>query len=311
MIDASKGFMKDGNKNRLRAQDIHKIVDVFNQPDRAAALLAHGAGGRDRRARPTTTTSTSRATSTPASPRTCTTSTPTCNGGIPNRDIDDLDAYWDVFPSLREALFQDERPRRATARPASKPQQVKADHPGPRRVRGLRSSGWRPSSTSGARPTEPLLMGLEVDDLPRQVIHTLSEDLLARFADLPLLDRYDVYQRLMDYWAEVMQDDVYLIAADGWLEAAKPRGIIEDKEKKIKETPDLTIKRKKYKMDLIPPAADRGPLLRRRAGRHRRAAGEAGRPPPASWRSSSRSTPAKRACWKTPRTTRARSPRAA
>ena len=58
----------------------------------------------------------------------------------------------------------------------------------------------------------------------------------------------------MDYWAEVMQDDVYLIAADGWVEAAKPRGIIEDKERKIKETPDLTIKRKKYKMDLIPPA---------------------------------------------------------
>ena len=58
----------------------------------------------------------------------------------------------------------------------------------------------------------------------------------------------------MDYWDEVMQDDVYLIATDGWTEAAKPRGIIEDKEKKIKETPDLTIKRKKYKMDLIPPA---------------------------------------------------------
>src|SRR5213075_1722504 len=31
MIDASKGFMKDGNKNRLREQDIHKIVDVFNK----------------------------------------------------------------------------------------------------------------------------------------------------------------------------------------------------------------------------------------------------------------------------------------
>jgi type I restriction enzyme M protein len=58
----------------------------------------------------------------------------------------------------------------------------------------------------------------------------------------------------MDYWAEVMQDDVYLIAADGWVEAARPRGIIEDKDKKIKETPDLTINRKKYKMDLIPPA---------------------------------------------------------
>ena len=86
------------------------------------------------------------------------------------------------------------------------------------------------------------------------VIHTLAEDLLARFADLPLLDRYDVYQRLLDYWDAVMQDDVYLIAAAGWVEAAAPRGIIEDKERKIRETADLTIKRKKYKMDLIPPA---------------------------------------------------------
>ena len=57
----------------------------------------------------------------------------------------------------------------------------------------------------------------------------------------------------MDYWDEVMQDDVYLIADDGWIQAVKPRGIIHDKEKKIEETPDLTLKRRKYKMDLIPP----------------------------------------------------------
>ncbi len=47
---------------------------------------------------------------------------------------------------------------------------------------------------------DALLRGLEVDSLPRQVIHTLSEDLLERFTDVPLLSRYDVYQRLMDYW---------------------------------------------------------------------------------------------------------------
>lgn len=68
------------------------------------------------------------------------------------------------------------------------------------------------------------------------------------------MSRYDVYQRLMDYWAETMQDDVYLIAADGWQEAARPRGIVEDKARNIKETPDLSIGRKKYKMDLVPPA---------------------------------------------------------
>lgn len=99
-----------------------------------------------------------------------------------------------------------------------------------------------------------MLTGLKVNDLPRAIIHTLSEDLLARFSDLPLVSRYDVYQRLMDYWTAVMQDDVYLIAADGWKEAAQPRAVIDDKERKIREIPDLSIGRRKYKMDLLPPA---------------------------------------------------------
>jgi type I restriction enzyme M protein len=67
------------------------------------------------------------------------------------------------------------------------------------------------------------------------------------------MSRYDVYQRLMDYWADVMQDDVYLIAADGWIDAASPRGIIDAKERKIRETPDLVVDGKKFKMDLLPP----------------------------------------------------------
>ena len=49
MIDASKGFIKDGNKNRLRAQDIHKIVDTFTRQARNPAVFAHGAAGGDQR----------------------------------------------------------------------------------------------------------------------------------------------------------------------------------------------------------------------------------------------------------------------
>jgi type I restriction enzyme M protein len=86
------------------------------------------------------------------------------------------------------------------------------------------------------------------------LIARISEDILERFATLPLLHSYDVYQRLMDYWAETMQDDVFLIGSDGWTEAAKPRLAIDNKERKIKETPDLVVGRKRYKMDLIPPA---------------------------------------------------------
>jgi type I restriction enzyme M protein len=76
MIDASKGFMKDGNKNRLRSQDIHKIVDVFNRQTRAAALLADGAGGRDRDPANDYNLNIPRYIDA-ASPRTCTTSTRT------------------------------------------------------------------------------------------------------------------------------------------------------------------------------------------------------------------------------------------
>ena len=88
---------------------------------------------------------------------------------------------------------------------------------------------------------------------PAEVIKALSEDLLETFADFPLLDHYDVYQRLMDYWDETMADDVDLVMAAGWVEAARPR-VVAGNGAKIRETPDLTIGRTKYKMDLIPPA---------------------------------------------------------
>jgi type I restriction enzyme M protein len=56
----------------------------------------------------------------------------------------------------------------------------------------------------------------------------LAESLLAHYAGKPLIDPYDVYQHLMDYWAESMQDDCYLIAADGW-KAVTTRVIEKDK----------------------------------------------------------------------------------
>jgi type I restriction enzyme M protein len=57
----------------------------------------------------------------------------------------------------------------------------------------------------------------------------------------------------MDYWNETIQDDFYLIAANGWIEAAKPRPAMENKDKKLKEDVDLTIGKNKFKMDLLPP----------------------------------------------------------
>ncbi len=249
MIDASKGFLKDGNKNRLRAQDIHKIVSVFNaqtEIDRYSRMV------------PTSEIANSANNYNLNIPRYIDNSDPEdlhdldahLNGGIPDADIDALNDYWQVFPTLRNTLFT-ENGRPGYSDPLVDTQQVKAtilshneftDYQ--QRVTAIFDT-WRATH-------ESLLGGINDKTKLRDIIDALSEDLLTQFNDLLLLDPYDVYQKLMDYWDEVMQDDVYLITTDGWEKASQPRDIIQ--EKNLKETPDLTINRKKYKMDLIPPA---------------------------------------------------------
>ena len=250
MIDASRGFLKDGNKNRLREQDIHRIVDVFN---RQVELLRYS------RMVPVAEIANPANDYNLNIPRYIDSSEPEdlhdleahLNGGIPNRDIDALGEYWSVFPSVREALFK------SNGRAGYSDAMLDAPRVKPTILEHVEFKAFAARVAavfdSWRRAYEPTLKRVKVNDLPKTLIQTLSEDMLARFTGLPLLDRYDVYQRLMDYWGDVMQDDVYLIAADGWMEAAKPRGIIEDKERKIKEMPDLVIKRRQYKMDLVPP----------------------------------------------------------
>ena len=80
------------------------------------------------------------------------------------------------------------------------------------------------------KATTPRLTGFGKDGHPRALIETIAEDLLAAFRHAPLLDAYDVYQHLMTYWAEVMQDDVYALVHDGWTKAAQPQLLVEDKE---------------------------------------------------------------------------------
>lgn len=60
-------------------------------------------------------------------------------------------------------------------------------------------------------------------DKPKALIHDISEMLLAQYANSELLNKYSVYQILMDYWADTMQDDVYVIMQDGWQAAAHIR----------------------------------------------------------------------------------------
>ncbi|MFD5804661.1 type I restriction-modification system subunit M [Streptomyces sp. NPDC127020] len=254
MIDASKGFMKDGNKNRLRSQDIHKIVDVFNKQteierySRMVPLHEIADPKNDYNLNITRYIDSS-------DPEDLQDLHAHLHGGIPDRDLDALGGYWEAFPSLRATLFKPNRPGYSDlAVGVAEVQQAILDSDEFQKfamdVRG-QVDDWFAAH-------RPVLQALNADTVPKDLIARISDDLLAWFKNTPLLDEYDVYEQLMTYWHGVMHDDVFLVMNDGWCEAAKPRKTIEDKERKVSETPDLVIgsgrSATKYKMDLIPPA---------------------------------------------------------
>jgi len=255
MIDASKSFIKDGNKNRLRAQDIHKIVDTFTRqvetPKYARMVpldeIADPKNGYNLNL-PRYIDSTEAEDLQDIEAH--------LKGGIPNRDIDGLAPYWQVFPSVRGELFRD-ADRFGYSQPRVAASQVKAaifGHPEftafNQRVTKLFAE-WKVANT-------PMLTGIKQGDRPKMLIEALSENLLEKFRSAPLIDAYDVYQHLMDYWAENMQDDVWIIASDGWEAAKVVRQLFPAKDKNGKaiyrEAHDFVFDKKRYKADLIPPA---------------------------------------------------------
>jgi len=161
-------------------------------------------------------------------------------GGIPAADVDALQRYWAVCPSLKSTLFHPLRSGYSHLSILhSQLQQSIYKHPEfTTFIAGMNAhfAAWREMCVA-------TLKALQAGCHPKEVIAQLSEGLLAHYAGKPLIDRYDVYQHLMDYWAETMQDDCYLIAADGW--KAETTRIIE-KDKKGKE------KDKGWTCDLIP-----------------------------------------------------------
>jgi type I restriction enzyme M protein len=210
MIDASKGFIKDGPKNRLRDMDIHKIVDSFNKQwdvSRYARMVAFAEIEKN--------------DFNLNLPRYIDSQVPEdrqdieghLKGGIPVADVEALAPYWAICPKLKTALFRKNRPGYLDL--AVEKSAVKSaiyEHTEFAAFIADMNSHfvtWRTKATKTLKALKP-------GNHPKEVIANLSEGLLAHYTGKPLIHHYDVYQHLMDYWAETMQDDCYLIAADGW-----------------------------------------------------------------------------------------------
>ena len=253
MVDASKGFMKDGAKNRLRPRDMHKIVDVVTKHlelpgySRAVPISEIAAAANDYNLNIPRYID-------PSVPEDAQDLLAHLHGGIPNNDVESMSDYWAAFPTLKTDLFRPLRPGYSEL--AVSAADVKTTIAEATEVVGFRSEtsdivgGWWAQHVGA-------LKSVESKTQPAELIESLSESLLAAFRGRPLIDPYAVYEQLMSYWNETMHDDVALIMSEGWTGAAKPRKTIEDKDRKISEIPDLVIGAGrgaiKYKMDLIPP----------------------------------------------------------
>jgi len=223
MIDASKGFLKDGNKNRLREQDIHKIVDVFAKQElsdkfsRMVPLDEIADPKNDYNLNiPRYVDSTEQDDIQDINAH--------LNGGIPMSDVDSMQNFWSVLPSLRNGLFEPSH-RTGYLNPVLSSLEIRTAIHQNTEFHALQKANtaiyenWKKEQLLE-------LQGFDKDAKPKLLIDSLSESLLNQFKTSKLLNPYDVYQHLMNYWNEAMQDDAYLIAADGW--KAETRRVIEE-----------------------------------------------------------------------------------
>ena len=228
MIDASHGYVKDGNKNRLREEDIYKIVTTFNQQIEDDPKYARFVPNEEIKVKNDYNLNI---------PRYIDSTVPEdqqdieahLHGGIPAADVDSMAKYWELFPGLKARLFSVLREGYYTLNIP------KED------IRGciyndeefsayaeridLAFDVWKEQVDEGLR-------SIDGDVDVKRYIVKLAELLIAQFANLELVDKYDVYEVLLSYWQETMSDDVFVLKYFGYEAGREWENIIEVTENK-------------------------------------------------------------------------------
>ena len=207
IIDASKGFVKEGKNNKLRASDIRRIADIV----------------RERKSVPGYSRAVSREEIRDNGynlniPRYVDSSEPvekydiyaTMFGGMPNSEIDELQTYWDALPSLRNDLFAPE-----SDKPYSN---LKSED-----IEGVINANADVKAFQGRfnaafNGFEALLHQRLIDNVmnvhPMKELDTITENMFARLDNIPLIDKYATYQALADNW-QLITNDIETIQQEG------------------------------------------------------------------------------------------------
>lgn len=227
-IDASKGFVKDGKSNKLRASDIKKIVDtIINREDinkYSRVVTRDEIRANDYNLN---------------IPRYVDSSEETESwdiyasmfGGIPNYEIDKMDVFWQAFPSLRSSLFENT----SSSYSKLKVSNVKKTINEHSDVNEFKNKFYNAFDKFNEYLYDKLIKNMEVLNLSN-IEGKISEEIFNRLSSIPLIDKYNAYQLLDDVWNNIAID-LEIIKTEGFssIKVVDPNMVIKKKDNKEDE----------------------------------------------------------------------------
>ncbi|RVY12547.1 type I restriction-modification system subunit M [Helicobacter pylori] len=252
MIDASKDFKKDGNKNRLRDQDVQKMIDTFNAlkeiPYYSKMVSLEEISANDYNLNIPRYIATK-----PESEKDLFALINSHKASyLPKNEIETYAPYFKVFKELKNTLFKKSDKEGYYAL------KTECENIKELIIQSLEFQTFHASVLSAFDRLElfTTFNDLEPGFKPKTLIESVCSKVLKEFEKIEILDKYGVYQLFKDYYNEVLQDDWFLISFNGFISAKELRKLtpLKDKNKKANylEEPDFVIQKTYYKSDLIP-----------------------------------------------------------
>lgn len=214
MIDASRGYKKDGNKNRLREQDIEKIIQTFINKEKIDGyskfvtykeILEENDGNLNvpRYIQKIDDTLPQNIAS-------------HLKGGIPEVDINSIEKLWKISPKLKQEIFTCVDEKHSVYKLAIKPKEIEAVISDDENIKSEKDNECGELFGAWRDAVKDSLLNINAGTNPKELIRNMGVEILSKFESAQLLDNYDVYDFLLNYWNEKMQDDVYVIKASGY-----------------------------------------------------------------------------------------------
>lgn len=228
IVDASKGFIKVGKNNKLRASDIKRIADTVigrqSNPKFSKVVSRDNIRENDYNLN---------------IPRYVDSSESTESwdiyasmfGGIPEKEIDELSKFWEAFPNLKNDLFT----KTSSAYYKLKVEDVKLFITGHPDVKNFANNFTSSFSNFAAFLKQELLTNIQSINISKEET-LLSDDVFKRMDTIPLIDKYEAYQILNDEWTKISVD-LEIIQTEGFKATKKvdPNMVLKKKKGKDQE----------------------------------------------------------------------------